>query len=251
MTMTQRLFVACSLVALFAPPMAAQDLSVPITTAATCAPRAAGAGPLSADLPQIVGALDTSVRALYGLRDMVIVNAGSAKGVQTGQRFFVRRRVVSGYESKTGPHAVVTAGSLSITAVNDGTSIARIDFSCDGIQQWDYLEPWATPVLPTGVDRADASGELDFSSPSRVLFGDYGRLTGGQGDMMLADIGQGQGVSPGARYAIYRDVKVPGVPLAAVGEAIVISVGDTASILRLTQTRDAITAGDLLIPRRR
>ena len=67
---------------------------------------------------------------------------------------------------------------------------------------------------------------------------------------MLADIGQGRAV-PGARYAVYRDVHMPGVPLAAVGEAIVISVGDTTSLLRLTQARDAITSGDLLIPRKR
>ena len=251
MTMTQRVLVASSLAAFLALPLAAQELPAPITTAASCAPRASGVGPLSPDLPQIVGAQDTSARSLYGPRDLVIINAGTAKGVQAGQRFFVRRRIVSGYENKTGRHAAVTAGWLSITAVNDNTSIGRIDFACDGIQQWDYLEPWAAPALPPGADRVDASGALDFSSPSRVLFGDYGRLTGGPGDMMLADIGQGQGASPGARYAIYRDVKVPGVPLAAVGEAIVISVGDTTSLLRLTQARDAISSGDLLIPRKR
>ena len=250
MTMTQRLIVASAFV-LLALPLAAQDLPVPINTAASCAPRAASAGSLSPDLPQIVGAQDTSARALYGPRDVVIVNAGTAKGVQTGQKFFVRRRIVNGYENKSGLHAATTAGWLSITAASETTSIARIDFACDGIEQWDYLEPWTAPALPLGANRTDATGELDFSSPSRVLFGDYGRLTGGQGDMMLADIGQGQGAAPGARYAIYRDVKVPGVPLAAVGEAIVISVGDTTSLVRLTQARDAISSGDLLIPRKR
>ena len=250
MTMTQRVFVASSLLAFFALPLAGQDLPVAIATAASCAPRTSSGGALSPDLPQIAGAQDTSARSLYGPRDLVIINAGSAKGIQVGQKFVVRRKIVAGYENKTGLHAAITAGWLSITAVSDNTAIARIDFACDGVQQWDYLEAWTAPALPLVVDRVDASGELDFSSPSRVLFGDYGRLTGGQGDMMLADIGQG-GAVPGARYAIYRDLHVPGVPLAAVGEAIVISVGDNTSLLRLTQARDAITSGDFLIPRKR
>jgi len=249
MTVTQRVFVACSLVAVFALPLAAQDLPAPITRAAICAPRASGDGPNPSDLPQIVGGQDTTFRALYGPRDLVIINAGTGKGIQTGQKFFVRRTIVNGYENKTGRHAATTAGWLSIAAVSDDTAIGRIDFACDSIEQWDYLEPWSAPALPLGMDRADASGELDFSSPARVLFGDYGRLTGGQGDMVLADLGEG--AAPGARYAIYRDVKAPGVPLAAVGEAIVISVGDRTSILRLTQSRDAIMAGDLLIARKR
>jgi hypothetical protein len=250
MTMTTRVLSALSFVTILALPAAAQDLPMPITVAANCAPRAAGAGPLSSDLPQIVGAQDTSARAMYAPRDLVIVNAGTGKGVQTGQKFFIRRKIVSGYEYRAGVHAATTAGWLTITAADENTSIGRIEFACDGILQWDYLEAWAEPALPPGVERADASGELDFSSPARVLFGDYGRLTGGLGDMMLADIGQNQGAVPGARYAIYRDLKVPGVPLAAVGEAIVVSVGDTTSLLRLTRTKDAITAGDLLIPRK-
>lgn len=249
MTKTARMLFAASLVILSPLPLAAQDVALPITMAANCAPRATD-GPLSSDLPQIVGAQDTSARALYGPRDLVIVNAGTSKGIQTGQKFFVRRRIASGYEYRMGRHAVTTAGWLTITAANDDRSVARIEFACDGIQQWDSLEPWTEPALPLGVDRVDASGELDFSAPARVLFGDYGRLTGGMGDMMVADVGQDQGVAPGTRYAIYRDVRVPGVPLAAVGEAIVISVGDTTSLVRLTQTRDAITAGDLLIPRK-
>ena len=251
MTITERLVVASALVSLCAAPAAAQDLPLPITNAANCAPRATAAGPLAPDLPQIVGARDSSDRSLYGPRDQVIVNAGTARGMQVGQKFFVRRKVAAGYESRTGLHAATTAGWLSITAVNDTTAVGRIDFACDGIQQWDYLEPWAAPALPLGANRTDATGELDFSSPAHVLFGDYGRLTGGQGDMMLADVGQSQGAVPGARYAIYRDVHVPGVPLAAVGEAILISVGESTSLFRLTQARDAITSGDLLIPRKR
>jgi hypothetical protein len=68
---------------------------------------------------------------------------------------------------------------------------------------------------------------------------------------MVADIGQSQGATPGARFAIYRDVHRAGLPLAAVGEAIVVSAGSDTSLVRLTQTIDAVQTGDLLIPRKK
>jgi hypothetical protein len=87
--------------------------------------------------------------------------------------------------------------------------------------------------------------------PAHVLFGDYSRQIGGAGDMMIADIGQRQGAMLGARFAVYRDLHQAGLPLAAVGEAIVVSVGVDSSLVRLTQAADAVQTGDLLIPRNR
>jgi hypothetical protein len=65
------------------------------------------------------------------------------------------------------------------------------------------------------------------------------------------DIGQSQGVTPGVRFAVYRDMHDAGLPLAAVGEGIVVSVGSDTSLLRLTQTIVAVETGDLLIPRKK
>ena len=97
----------------------------------------------------------------------------------------------------------------------------------------------------------DPSGKLDFSTPAHVLFGDYGRQISGAGDLVIADIGQSQGTTPGARFAVYRDMHQAGLPLAAVGEGIVVSVGSDTSLVRLTRTIDAVGTGDLLIPRKR
>jgi peptidoglycan-associated lipoprotein len=154
--------------------------------------------------------------------------------------------------SVRSPRAEDTVGWLTIVAVNQQSALATIDFACTGIVSGDHLEPYVAPALPPDIDRTDASGELDFSMLASVMYGEKGRVLGGPGDFMLADMGQNQGVQPGARFAIYRDVylsqQVPPVP---VGEAVVVSTVADNSLIRLTQTRDAIRMGDRLVARKR
>jgi len=66
---------------------------------------------------------------------------------------------------------------------------------------------------------------------------------------MLIDRGADQGVAPGARFAVYRDVHA-GVPLSSVGEAVVVSIGKTMSLARITRSRDAIVSGDYVVARK-
>jgi hypothetical protein len=277
MTTPHRLVVAFTLAASTAFPAAAQDLPMAIRIAAACGPQATTAA-VPSDAPRIAGLQDTSTRSLYGPHDLVVVDVGSSRGIQLGQRFFVRRSVTShddpagsapraggpsGWKgfvrrnmtsrggAAAGPHLVVTSGWMHIVAVNDSVAIGSIDVACDGVLQGDYLEPYVEPATPADAARTDTSGTLDFSTPAHVLFGDYGRLNGGVGDMMVADIGQGQGATPGARFAVYRDMQQGGLPLAAVGEAVIVSVGSDTSLLRLTRVTDAVVSGDLLIPRKK
>ena len=70
-----------------------------------------------------------------------MIDAGSGKGIQAGQQFYIRRTVINRYENASGRHSAVTAGWLTITAATENTAIGRIDFACDGIQAGDYLEP--------------------------------------------------------------------------------------------------------------
>jgi hypothetical protein len=276
MTTPRRLIVALTLAALTALPVAAQDLPIPIRIAVGCGPQATTESEPS-DAPRIIGIQDSSPRSLYGPHDLVIVDAGTSHGMQLGQQFFVRRSVTSHDTTAPAPRAgatpgwrgfvrrnmtshggaapgarvVVTSGWMHIVAVNDNVSIATIDVACDGVLQGDYLEPYVEPATPSDADRTDTSGTLDFSAPAHVLFGDYGRRTGGAGDLMVADIGQSQGATLGARFAVYRDMHQAGLPLAAVGEGIVVSVGSDTSLVRLTRAIDAVETGDLLIPRKK
>jgi len=270
----RHLAVALTIAASTALPVAAQEVPMAIRIAVGCGPQATTASAAPSDAPRLAGSLDTSPRTLYGPNDLVTVDEGTSHGIQLGQRFFVRRNETS-YDAGTvprvgdrsrwmgflrrnmtyrggatdGPHAIVTAGWVHIVSVNDSVAIAMIDNACDVVMQGDYLEPYVEPAPATDTDRTDTSGTLDFTTPAHVLFGDYSRQIGGGGDMMLADIGQRQGAMLGARFAIYRDLHQAGLPLAVVGEAIVVSVGSDSSLIRLTRTTDAVQTGDLLIPR--
>jgi hypothetical protein len=226
----------------------AADLPLSIQMGARCAPRAS-TGPEPLDAIRIIGVQDTVPKSLYGARDLLIVGAGTGRGIGLGQQFIVRR--TSTFGSRTsGPRGVETAGWLRIVAANETTSIALVEFACEGIEQGDYLEPFVEPVFPDNLVHVDTTGGLDFSAPAHVLFGHSQRLTGGTGDFMVIDTGTGGGVQPGARFAVFRDVHVTGVPLAPVGEAVVVHADADTAVVRLMLTRDAVQANDLLIPRK-
>jgi hypothetical protein len=125
-----------------------------------------------------------------------------------------------------------------------------IDHACDAMAQGDYLEPFTAPSVPADIDRDTPSGDPDFSAVGRILAAVEDRSTAGAGGLVLIDRGTDQGVQAGARFAIYRDIGSAGVPLAAVGEAVVLSAGRTLALTKITRARDAVFSGDYVAPRR-
>jgi hypothetical protein len=95
----------------------------------------------------------------------------------------------------------------------------------------------------------------------RVVYGDDERRIVSPGEFLLVDRGAGAGVEPGSRFAVYRDVQefVPyegrmrsaHLPLAAIGEGVVVSSGPSLAVVQLLSARDAVRAGDFAVPRRR
>jgi hypothetical protein len=84
----------------------------------------------------------------------------------------------------------------------------------------------------------------------QIVSGNENRSAMGAGDFMLIDRGSEQGMKPGTRLALYRDVGAGGMPLASLGEAIVISTSLTMSLTRITRSRDAVRNGDFVAPRK-
>jgi hypothetical protein len=221
----------------------------PMETAVGCA------APVSADDPspqalRVIGAQDSSASALFGPRELLVVGGGTGAGLQLGQQFFVRRANRFGASSDRRWQGVRTLGWIRVVAVNDSTAIAMIDHICDAIAQGDYLEPYTAPVVPADVDRDVTSGEPDFGAMGKVLSGMEDHQTAGRGEFVLIDRGTDQGVKAGERYAIYRDIGTAGMPLASIGETVVLAVGRTMSLTRITRSRDAIFSGDYVAPRR-
>ena len=251
---SQGILAAIALLTLVASTVHAQtpaDSLTPLQLSVACAlPPATSSGP-PADALLVIGAQDTVPRNLFHQHDLLVVNGGSARGVQLGQQYFVRRREGFGIAyANRSPHALRTAGWIRVVAVNDTTAIASVEHGCDGIFAGDFLEPFVAPVVPAGADRVDTSGTLDFASLGRVLFGDQERRTGCTGEYMVIDRGTDQGVTPGAHFAVYRDLGTAELPLASIGELTVVSTAPTLAVARINVARDAVQSGDFVVPRK-
>lgn len=232
----------------FAAAQTAQTMS-PLEIAVACAP------PPDFDSQptalRIAGAQDTVRKAVFGQGDLLVLRGGGGDGVQLGQQYFVRRTLYTN-GAKRVPHGAQTLGWVRIVAVNDSTAIGSIEGFCNAMSIDDYLEPFSAPVIPeAAIDTAMASqGELDFTSLGRVLGGIENHDTTSAGEFLMIDRGADQGVTPGARFAVYRDLRAGNVPLASIGDGVVIVAGKSTALARVTRSRDAIISGDYVVPRK-
>jgi hypothetical protein len=217
--------------------------------AVACAQPPSFDGPPSQPL-HILGSQDTVPRALLGPRDLLVIDGGTEAGVQLGQQFFVRRMNTFGMARGARAAGTTTAGWISIVAVNGSTAIASVDHACGPLLEMDFLVPFVAPVLPAGADRDETPGQPDFMALGRIITRGGERVATGPGDFVLIDQGSDQGVMPGARFALFRDVGPKGTPLASVGEAVVISTGASMSLARITRARDVVYSGDYVAPRK-
>lgn len=181
--------------------------------------------------------------------DVAVLSGGTPAGLSTGQRYLVRRLRVSEKaltRETEGYNSVRTAGWVTITAVDDHTALAKVDFSCDTIEPGDFLETFREPALP---EKASDPGDPRFSERAHVLFGIDRRVNLADGDLFNLDRGREQGVALGGRFAIYRD-RHDGAPLVHVADAVVLELAANTSKAVLVMVRDAVLAGDLAFPRR-
>jgi hypothetical protein len=214
-------------------PLTADEISL------ACAPTASETQ-MTSEL-HIAGAQDTMSRELYGGHDLLVLDGGTGSGVQLGQRFFVRRPNRFGI-SHDQPPSATTGGWISVVAVNDSTAIAKVDHVCGPIFQTDYLAPFTQPVVAAASGNETVT-DPDFSALGHIL-GDGTKTMVAVGEFTLIDRGTEQGVTAGTRCAVYRDTGQPGLPLASIGEAVIVSTNDTTALAKITRARDAIFRGD-------
>jgi hypothetical protein len=231
------------------------DALTPGQIALACAPAPAAEPP--AEAPRLLGAQDTLLHTLLAPQDLLVVGGGTQAGLQLGQQFFIRRppsaytgRPGGAYMGRaSGPTASTTAGWLRIVALNETTAIGTVEHVCGAIFRGDVLVPFEAPSVAADSDD-DAAGELDFTSLARVLAAPENHVSAAPGEYVVIDRGRDHGIEAGARLAIYRDLRAPGMPLAALGEAIVMSSGTSAAVIRITRARDAVLTGDYLVGRK-
>lgn len=196
----------------------------------------------------IAGAHHPELRLALNRDEVAVVHRLVDDGLAVGQRYLVRRMPSSLYVApprEGGYVPVRTVGWLTVTALDAVNAMAHIDFACDAIEPGDFLVPYVEPVLPTPDVNPPAP---DFSERVALLPGTEGRQMFGGGDLLSLARGADNGVTVGARYAIYRDRK-DGKPLVYLGEAIVTDLSATSAKLFLLSTKDVVTVNDIAVPR--
>jgi hypothetical protein len=233
-------------------PSSGQTLSAnmsPLQIGIACAPPPI----LALESPEairVLGAQNSEPKTLLGEQDLLVLNGGFAGGLVVGQEFFLRRLDINPSMPGVSAWPIVTSGWISIIAVNDTTAIANVLRTCGPILTGDHLEAFVRPEPPLNVERVETSRQLDFTALGRVLFGKEGHDISSVGEFLLIDQGADRGFTPGAPIALYRDPEEMGMPLVAIGEAAVVSVGPTMALVRVNQARTEVRTGDYVVPRR-
>jgi hypothetical protein len=221
----------------------------PQVLALACAPT------LTNEMPNaplhVTGGQDTFKRSTHYPGDLVTINGGLANGVQVGQEYYIRRiqKTARAKVSDKNPGVIRTVGWLKVWAVDrPDMALATVTHACESIDIGDYLEPFALPTVPT-VSNEPLKPERD--NYGHVLVGDDRRRTFAKGDFFILDRGMAQGITPGARFVIFRDKLQYQNFLYDLGEAVAVNVGQNSSTLQVTVSRDALYAGDYVAIRNR
>ena len=73
-----------------------------------------------------------------------------------------------------------------------------------------------------------------------IMAGNEDRYMVGAGDFALIDWGAESGADAGLALCDFRDVGVAGLPLASIGEGVVISTSSAMALTRVIRARDAV-----------
>lgn len=211
---------------------------------------------------RIVGVQDPAIRELLGPGDTLVISGGSNAGLQTGQRFFVRR-VIPAVQG-TGPaqrSSIHTSGWVQILGVDTMVSTATVLHACDGILFDDYLEPYVAPMIAA---RPLPGSMPQYENMGRIATGIEGFETVAPGTTITIDRGSNSGVLLGQRYVVFRDKRdqhietygrsktfaavASNAPLVEVGEVLVVAVRPDDATVQVVVARDAIILGDLIAP---
>jgi hypothetical protein len=209
---------------------------------------------------RVVGTQHDSIRDLIGPPDILVISGGSGAGLETGQRYYVRR--VSKLNADDDlPATIHTAGWIQILGVDTAVATATILHACDGILLDDYLEPFTEPRISA---QPLAGTVPQYENMGKIVTGIEGLHTAAAGNLMTIDRGINAGVVVGQRFLVFRDKRDQMVettgrtrtfaglaqrsPLVEIGEALVVSARPNDATVQITVAKTAVTTGDLIAP---
>ena len=247
--------LSCASVLLVASSVSAQNPAADSMTSMQKAVACASPPILATDPPdalRIAGSQDVFNRDLFGTPEVLVLSGGTDHDVKVNNLYYVRR-VLRGAETisdKKMPHSVQTTGWVRVVSVNEKMALVSPEHTCSEMRVGDYLEPFVPPIVMEGAILPPlVQSELNFDAYSRVLHGELGRTAIGANEFATIDHGLDYNLKVGARFAVYRDLKLAQNPLKRIGEGVAVMVGPQMTVVRVTSARDALFIGDVMVPR--
>jgi hypothetical protein len=180
--------------------------------------------------------------------DVIYLNYGMNQGVQPGDEMAIRRKgkpVVHPGTGETLGTYIHRLGKLRIIAVQENTSIAAIEESCEDIQVDDQLVEWVEIPIPmaSALPAFDRYAVEPSGGPQGTMVLVKDRLDyAGEGHIIYTDLGAGSGAQPGDVLTVYRDNG--DLPRLMLGQAVILTVEQNSSTAALITTVRESSPGD-------
>jgi hypothetical protein len=180
--------------------------------------------------------------------DVVYLSQGRNQGMAAGMRLSVRRpaqTIVHPVTDQDLGALVRRLGRLRILAVQDDTSTAVVEMSCEDMVVSDEvvpLEDLPAPMMRSfpKLDRYDVTpsgGEQGYVVAARDAL-----VATGDGHVIYVDLGAGTGMRPGVILTLYRENA--DLPRLMLGRAVVLTVEDGTSTAKIVQAVREVRLGD-------
>jgi hypothetical protein len=230
----------------------------------------------------VISGENSSYRSTYSQGEHVYINKGADQGVKVGDRFEVSRAIHERLKAKWFKiqpelaramgtmHADI--GRLRVIHVLAKTSIAEVEFFCDGVQRGDLIRPFVERPTPAYHDvKFDPFAPPSGKKTAMVVLTKSFGAASGAGTTVYVNLGSAQGAHVGDYFRVFRyqgshndttyqpaytAYKMYGygstpvayewdnLPRQVLGEGIVVRTGPNSSAVLLTTASQEIYTGD-------
>lgn len=198
----------------------------------------------------ILGTEQGATKVSLSERDIVYLSKGSNAGVKAGDVYTAHHPSYDIKHPQTGRtigHKVETTGWVRVILVQENSSTAVIERSCQDSHAGDYLKPFEKVSVPLIVKRPPPDRLTPPSGKIEGSIVDIGEdsMIAGQGQLVTINLGTANGIAPGNRLTVFK-IMYPSVPTSrnVVGELAVVAVRDRTATAVVTYSGDAIMSGD-------
>jgi hypothetical protein len=198
----------------------------------------------------ILGSEQGATKLAFAERDIVYLSKGSNAGVKAGDVYTAHHpsyEVKHPSSGRTIGRKVETTGWVRVILVQENSSTAVIEGSCQDTHAGDYMRPFEKASVPLIVRRPPPDRLTPPSGKIEGAIVDIAddSMIAGQGQLVTINLGTANGIAPGNILTVFK-IMYPSVPTSrnVIGELAVVSVRERTATAVLTYSADHIMNGD-------